>query len=301
MSAPSAKIPGVFGLTFMRMVGGLGAWIWAQWRELRQAAGMIGMVLAMGVQTRRWIRPASRAFVQQVLVIGIEPLWFVSAIAVFVGISVVVQLAFWVGKAGQSQLLGPLLVAVVARELGPVLINLIVIVRSGSAMTTELGFLKINGKVCGLEAQDDDSFSQIVVSRVLAMVVSTFCLTIVFILVAFASGYLFAVWLGIGIPDLLLFMDTVSGAVQSKDVSNILAKTILPALFAGASCCVGGLGVCGTFAAIPAATQRALTRSVAGLFFISAVISLLTYLDYERKPIHRKLHAAVKKVRWSVI
>jgi hypothetical protein len=38
------------------------------------------------------------------------------------------------------------------------------------------------------------------------------------------------------------------------------------------------LGVCGTFAAIPGATQRALTRSIAGLFFISAVISLLTYL-----------------------
>jgi len=63
-------------------------------------------------------------------------------VAVFVGISVVVQLTFWVGEAGQSQLLGPLLVTVVARELGPVLINLVVIVRSGSAMTTELGVLK---------------------------------------------------------------------------------------------------------------------------------------------------------------
>jgi len=278
MSAPSAKVPGVFGLTCMRRVGELGSWVWSQWRELRQAAGMIGMVLAMGVQTRRWVRPARRAFVQQVLAIGIEPLWFVGAVAVFVGISVVVQLALWVGEAGQSQMLGPVLVAVVARELGPVLINLIVIVRSGSAMTAELGILKINGEISGLEAQDDKSFSQIVVPRVLGMVVSTFCLTIFFIFAAFASGYLFAVWLGIGIPDLFLFMDTVSGAVQAKDVSNIFAKSILPALFAGASCCAGGLGVCGTFAAIPGATQRALTRSVAGLFFISAVISLLTYL-----------------------
>ena len=278
MSVPSAKVPGVFGLSVMGMVGGLGAWIWAQWRELRQAAGMIGMVLAMAAQTRRWVRPARRVFVQQVLVMGIEPLWFVGAVAAFVGISVVVQLALWVGEAGQSQMLGPVLVAVVARELGPVLITLIVIVRSGSAMTTELGILKINGEIRGLEAQDDHSFSLIVMPRILGMVVSTFCLTIVFIFAAFASGYLFAVWLGIGIPDLLQFMDTVSGAVQAKDVSNIFAKSVLPALFAGASCCAGGLGVCGTFAAIPGATQRALTRSVAGLFFISAVISLLTYL-----------------------
>jgi len=40
-------------------------------------------------------------------------------VAAFVGISVVVQLTFWTGEVGQSQLLGPLLVAVVARELGP--------------------------------------------------------------------------------------------------------------------------------------------------------------------------------------
>jgi len=169
-------------------------------------------------------------------------------------------------------------VAVVARELGPVLINLIVIVRSGSRMTSELGFLKIHGDVSALHAQDGDPVLQLVVPRVLGMMVSAFCLTIVFILAAFASGYLFSIWLGVGNSDLLLFVDTVSGAVQAKDVTNIFAKSILPALFAGASCCIGGLRVSGNFGDIPQATQRALTRSVAGLFFISAVISLLTYL-----------------------
>ncbi|HXJ71962.1 MAG TPA: ABC transporter permease, partial [Candidatus Dormibacteraeota bacterium] len=77
---------------------------------------------------------------------------------------------------------------------------------------------------------------------------------------------------------LLLFANTVSSAFQPKDVLNILAKSILPALFASASCCIGGLGVGGSVTEIPQATQRALTRSVAGLFAISAVVSLLTYL-----------------------
>ena len=175
-------------------------------------------------------------------------------------------------------MLGPLLVTVVARELGPVLINLIVIVRSGSAMTTELGVLKINGEVRALETQGSDPFLQLVMPRVLGTAVSTFCLTVVFILVAFASGYLFAAWAGKGSRDLLLFADTVSRAIQPKDIFNILAKSILPALFASASCCIGGLGVGGSVTEIPQATQRALTRSVAGLFVISATVSLLTYL-----------------------
>jgi phospholipid/cholesterol/gamma-HCH transport system permease protein len=278
MFAKSTNAPGVFGPPFMRLMGRLGGWVWAQWDELRHAAAVIGTVICTGVRPRYWARAVRTAFARQVLAIGVDPLWFVCAAAVFVGISVVVQLTFWVGEAGQSQLVGPLLVTVVARELGPVLINLVVIVRSGSAMTTELGVLKINGEVRALEAQVGDPFLHLVMPRVLGMAVSTFCLTIVFILVAFASGFLFAAWTGQGSRDLLLFANTVSRAVQPKDVLNILAKSILPALFASASCCIGGLGVGGSVAEIPQATQRALTRSVAGLFVISAIVSLLTYL-----------------------
>ncbi|MDB6066262.1 MAG: hypothetical protein JWR26_2470 [Pedosphaera sp.] len=219
-----------------------------------------------------------KMFARQVAVIGVEPLGFVCALAVFVGISVVVQLTFWIGEAGQSQLLGPLLVAVVARELGPVLINLVVIVRSGSAMTTELGVLKIDGDLRKIEAQGRDPFVHLVAPRVLGVAVSTFCLTVVFIVIAFASGYFFSAWLGKGSRDPLLFANTVLSAVHPKDALNIVAKSILPALFASASCCIGGLGVGGSVTEIPQATQRALTRSVAGLFVISAVISLLTYL-----------------------
>jgi len=278
MFAKSTKAPDVFGSPFMRVMGGLGAWVWAQWDELRHAAAVIGTAPCVSIQPRHWAGAARKALALQILSIGVEPLWFVGAVAVFVGISVVVQLTFWAGEAGQSQLLGPLLVTVVARELGPVLINLIVIVRSGSAMTTELGVLKINGEVRALEAQGGDPFLQLVMPRVLGTAGSTFCLTIVFILVAFASGYLFAAWTGKGSRDLLLFADTVSGAFQPKDVFNIVAKSILPALFASATCCIGGLGVGASVAEIPQATQRALTRSVAGLFVISAVVSLLTYL-----------------------
>jgi phospholipid/cholesterol/gamma-HCH transport system permease protein len=269
----------VAGIGLCSMIlAGAGSFAHAQWDELRHTAAVIGTALYTGARPRYWARAARTAFARQVFAIGIEPLWFVCAAAVFVGISVVVQLTFWVGETGQSQLLGPLLVAVVARELGPVLIILVVIVRSGSAMTTELGVLKISGEVRALEARGGDPFLQLVMPRMLGMAVSTFCLTVIFILVAFASGFLFAAWTGKGSRDLFLFADTLSGAIHPKDVLNILAKSILPALFASASCCIGGLGVGAAVREIPPATQRALTRSVAGLFVISAVVSLLTYL-----------------------
>jgi phospholipid/cholesterol/gamma-HCH transport system permease protein len=234
VSTEASKTAGGFQTPLLRLVGRIGAAVWTHWDEVRYVAAVIGTVLCASIRPQHWGRNLRNAFARQVLVIGVEPLWFVGALAVFVGISVVVQLSFWVGEAGQSQLLGPLLVAVVARELGPVLINLVVLVRSGSAMTTELGVLKINGEVRTLEAQGNDPFLHLVMPRVLGMAVSTFCLTIVFILVAFASGYLFAAWMGKGSRDLLLFADTVSRAAHPKDVFNILAQSLLPGYPTGA-------------------------------------------------------------------
>ena len=274
----NAKEAGKLQNALVRAIGRLGEKVWAQWDELRHAAAVIGTVLYVCVRPRSWVRTVRNMFARQVLAIGVEPLGFVCGVAVFVGISVVAQLTFWVGEAGQSQLLGPLLVAVVARELGPVLTNIVVVVRSSSAMAAELAVLKISGEVRTLEAQGSDPFLYLVMPRVLGMAVSTFCLTIVFILVAFASGYLFAAWVGKGSHDMLLFADTVSSAVRPNDVFSILAKSILPALFASASCCIGGLSVGGSVTEILRTMQRAVTRSVAGLFVISAVVSLLTYL-----------------------
>jgi phospholipid/cholesterol/gamma-HCH transport system permease protein len=262
----------------MRSIGRLGEAVWAQSDELRHAAAVIGTVLYRSVLPRFWARPVQNLFARQVLAVGVEPVGFVGGLAVVVGISVVVQLAFWTGEAGQSELLGALLVAIVMREAGPILINIVVIVRSSSAMATELGVLKISGEVRRLEAEGADPFLHLVMPRVLGAAVATFCLTIVFILVVFASGFLFGAWLGTGSRDVWFFTNSVLHALRPRDIAGIVAKSILPALFTSASCCIGGLGVRGSFANIPRATQRALTRSIAGLFVISAVVSLLTYL-----------------------
>jgi phospholipid/cholesterol/gamma-HCH transport system permease protein len=274
---PIGSSSGAWDRRALQPLARIGKFARAQPAELRHLAAIVGTALLVALRPRQWKREARNAFGRNLLEVGVEPLLFVCALAVFVGVSVVVQLAFWIGEAGQSQLVGPLLVAVVARELGPMLINLVVIVRSGSAMTTQMGVLKIEGKVLDRDGIGCDVFCEMVVPRLLAVALSTMCLTLVFILMAFASGFVFAAWTGKGSGDLSLFVNTVANAIHPEDILNISAKSILPPLFASACWCVGGLSVT-TATDIPPATQRALTRSVAGLFAISAVISLLTYL-----------------------
>ena len=263
---------------FMRVANRLGILVWEQWTALSQAAAVMGTTLYLALLPRSWARGARDRFARQILEVGVEPLLFVSAVAAFVGVSVVVQLAFWTGHAGQAQLLGPLLVAVVARELGPMLTNIIVIARSSSAMAAELGLMQANGAVRTMETKGEDPFLYLVMPRVLGLALSTFCLTLLFILLALASGYFFGAWLGTGSRNLWYFIDTVLNALHPEDMIVICAKSILPALFTAATCCIGGLSVGDSVLNIPRSTQRALTRSIAGLFVISVVVSLLTYL-----------------------
>jgi phospholipid/cholesterol/gamma-HCH transport system permease protein len=113
-------------------------------------------------------------FARQFFLFGVESVRFIFVVAALVGISVVVQLDVWTGRLGQSQTLGPLLVTVVARQLGPLFANFVLIVRGGSAIATELGIMKIDGEVRTLQAQGVEPLLFLVMPRVLAIAISAF-------------------------------------------------------------------------------------------------------------------------------
>jgi phospholipid/cholesterol/gamma-HCH transport system permease protein len=252
--------------------------VWAHWHNLVGVSAVVGAVLLASLTRKAWSKGQRALLLRQLSLMAVEPLFFVCAVATLVGGTVLVQVSYWVGETGQSQMLGPLTVTIIARELAPVLINFIVIVRSGSAMATELGVQKLNGGFAEMEASGIDPFFEIAAPRVLGMAISTLCLTFVFTIVALISGFAVAAFLGIGSSNIFLFADSMSRAIQLHEVFNILAKSVLPALFAAACCCIGGLGVAGSVGALPLATQRALTRSIAGLFIICSAVSVLHYL-----------------------
>ena len=249
-----------------------------QWRELRHLAAILATALLLGLRPARWRRTVRQVFATQVLHVGVESLPFTLTLAILVGISVVVQMVVWVGRVGQTRILGPLLVVVVARELGPLFANFVAIVRGGSAIATELGVMRIGGEVRALEAQGLDPFLFLVMPRVLGMAVSTFCLTVLFIATAFGSGYAFGVLIGLTHLDPSRFVESLFTAVRPIDVFNVVAKSVLPAMVTAAICATEGLGVTAALTEVPQAARRSLTRALLALFVVTAVISLLTYL-----------------------
>ena len=49
------------------------------------------------------------------------------------------QALYWLGEAGQQELIGPVLVTVLVREITPLLVGIIVLGRSGVVILSEIG------------------------------------------------------------------------------------------------------------------------------------------------------------------
>ncbi len=259
----------------MNVLGRIGqAWI-DKSRSGIYAVAMMAAAVRMACHPRYWTQTVRNVWARQMLFTGVEAIRFVGLIAILMGLSVVVQVQLLLTRVGQSEWLGPILVAVIIRELGPLLTNFVVIGRSGAAITSELASMKVNGEVHVLDAQGLDPFPYLVLPRVMGMMGSIFCLTVVFVVVAFVSGFLSGILMGVNTGTPRLFVNQVMGAVQPMDVLAFLGKTLIPGLLTGTICCQEGLSVEGAVTEVPQATTRGLVRSVRALFIVSALITLL--------------------------
>lgn len=259
-------------------IAGVGVVTTQVFYNFRYLAAVLGTTLLVGAQPRQWKRTIRKVFAKQLFNYGVKSVPFILVLAILVGISIVVQLDVWTGKLGQSQKLGPLLVAVVARELAPLFANFVLIVRGGSAIATELGFLKAGGEVRVLEAQGIEPLPFLVMPRILALAVSAFCLTVIFVVVAFASGFAFGALIGHTNSEPSLFVMSVFKAVRPFDSIALLVKCLLPALLTGVICCTEGLSVGGGLTDVPPAVKKALALSLGALFLTSVVVSFLAYM-----------------------
>ncbi len=245
--------------------------------ELFYLVRMFCAVLVAAARPGNWRRTVRLVFANQLLFTGVEATSAVLLVGFFVGISIVLQSQLWFSMAGQSGLLGSFLVVTVIRELAPLLVNLLVISRSGSAMIGQLGLMRIRGEVQVLEVQGVDPFLYLLVPRVVAAVVSVLCLTVVFILSSLVTGYTCG-----SLVDMVQFAPTdfaniVIRALSMQDVLALLTKGVLPAAMAAIICCTGGLRVESSIAEISVALTQSLSRAVLMTFFLSATITLLIY------------------------
>ena len=248
------------------------------------AAGAVSHVLSVAaavmwasLQPRHWPATVRNVLARQVLFTGVEAARFIALTGLICGVSIVLQAQVWLQRFGQSRMLGPILAALVVRELGPLLTNLVILGRSGTAIASELASMRVSRQIHLLDSQGLDPFIYLVMPRAVGVAISTFCLTLIFILVSLASGFLTGLLAGVGNAGPLVFAQQVAQALKPVDLPALLGKTLLPGLLVGVLCCEAGLSVNRDLAEIPRATTLGQVRSLMAIFTTFLVISILVY------------------------
>jgi len=134
-----------------------------------------------------------RRFIKEIEFIGSKSFLIVFVTALFTGMVLGIQGYYSLSQFGAEAALGVMVSLSIIRELGPVLCALMVTGRAGSAITAEIGIMKITDQFPALEMMAIDPLKYVISPKILAGIISLPLLTAFFDLIGISGGYLVGV------------------------------------------------------------------------------------------------------------
>ncbi len=220
-------------------------------------------------------RSIYNTIINQTKFTGVDALSVVIIIALLLGGTVIIQAMTNLPKFGVEDFLGNLLVIIIAREMGPLATALIVIIRSGTAMATEISVQKWSKEILAMELIGIDTRLFIVFPRIIASIISIASLIIIFIVVAFFGGYIISLTV-IFIP-IDVFVQSIIDAFTYSDIASALIKSIIFGTTIPLISCYYGFMPQSKFE-IPIYVSRAVTRTLFVSIIVNVMVSIIFYL-----------------------
>lgn len=220
------------------------------------------------------LRVIGKVAANQVRFSGLEAAPLVALVAALVGgVCIIQAMNLLTGLA--DELIGNILVVVIVRELGPLVVAVILIGRSGTAMATELGSMRLSGEMEALKAYRIDSLDFVILPRVLAMVLSLFCLVALFDVMGLLGGFAFSALL----QDLsfALLRGRVSAALTNADIVVSAVKAVLFGYAIALLSCYYGLRVRKSPTELPQAVTKAVVSSLVSVVAIDSLVAAAFY------------------------
>jgi len=196
-------------------------------------AGQVGR-LFWATSRNLFRRPWEKAiFLQQLEEVGVRSLPVVSITAAFGGL--VFALQAYVGfhryvGVGSEVYGGPIISLGLVKELIPILVGLMVAGRVGSAMTAEIGTMRITEQIDALFSLGADPVRYLVVPRTLACFIMVPILTLYGDVIGIAFGYLYHILMGVNrfvyLRNTLLYLefwDIISGLIKAAVFGIVIA------------------------------------------------------------------------------
>jgi phospholipid/cholesterol/gamma-HCH transport system permease protein len=214
-----------------------------------------------------------RIAVRQVFFTGFEALPLVSVIASLLGATIVIQAQLLGTVSGD--VLGRMLVAVVLREIAPLTTAIVVAGRSGTAIATELGNMKVNNEILALASLGIDPYRFIVLPRLVGTVVSVLVLTVYFCALAILGG--FVANLALYNTSLAAMQSGFSEALVPLDLPLFFCKGLGLGVLVGWLCCHFGMEVGASPTEVPQRASQAVVYTLLGCVVFNTLVTVGFY------------------------
>lgn len=253
------------------MIGKIVRGVGAASLEMVQGAGhsvdLLGTVIRRLVKPRRPAREF-RAMVLQMYDHGVKAVPVVALVAVFTGMIVSLQSGIEIKAYGQEGMVGRIVAASMAREMGPFITAIILAATAGSACAAEIGTMKVSEEIDALEMMSIDPVRFLVLPRVAALALMGFALTVMTDVFGTLGGA-FVAQAQLGVSYRAYFdgaRETLSGTFLlgflSKDVWTGLAKALVFGVLIGVVGCGRGLTASGGALGVGRAVRQAVIASI---------------------------------------
>ena len=215
------------------------------------------------------------ALTAQMVSIGVASMPTVALANFLLGIVLAIQGAGQFAKLGATDLVANLVAFSILREIGPLITAVIVIGRSGSAITAELGTMKVSEEIEALDVMGIDPVKFLVVPRLLAMIIMMPVLTVLGEGVGLFAGWLISVT-ALHLDPLFYVSNSIS-AVEQKDLFTGLLKAVIFGAIVGTVGCYYGIQVEGGAEGVGKATTKSVVTCLTSMLAMDAVLTTLIY------------------------
>ena len=203
------------------------------------------LAILTGKSFSRLVRPPFEIglWLDEMEQVGVRSLGVAAITTLFTGMVLALQTALSLPELGVKYYIGTVVSKSLVRELGPVLVALIVGGRIGSGMTAELGTMRVTEQIDALRSMATDPVKKLVVPKLAATLLMLPALTVIGMALGILGG------LGIAMFQLDLspglYVNDVLSALTFRDIGSGIGKSFFFAYFIAIVGCRNGLSVTG--------------------------------------------------------
>ena len=255
-----------------------GRWFLTKFSRVIDQAAFFWLCLKV-VYNFRWLgrRLLGRIIVQQIYFTAVQSVELVVFVALLMGVVLVIAGISSLAALGGQQALNLILIKALMRELGPMLTAIIIILRSGSAITVEMGYMNVLGEIEGLEMQGVSTLHLLCIPRLIGATISVICLMILFDFAALGGGFV-AARIFEGIP-VWLALSSLAAELQFTDFVIVFTKGLCFGAIIPAICLHNGFQAEEAITNIPPKVSRALVECFLYMVLFNLLISGAAFIS----------------------